>query len=591
MDYEMEEDDPLPQESQRPQINDSQIDELPTTGEGDANDIRILIATDVHVGYAEKKKIIDNDAVNTFEEVLQIGNKRGVDMILLGGDLFHENNPSRASVNKVTALLRKYCMNDKEVALEFLSDPTCNFNHSGFDRVNYEDENLNVGLPLFTIHGNHDDMTGKGLTALDPLHEAGLLNLFGKFTEADNYNVSPILLRKGTTRLALYGMGSQRDDRVARAFQTGTIQFMRPRADAEEWFNLLVLHQNRAKRSMLRSTGAYLPDSYIPSFFDFVLWGHEHECKMAAEYVASSSSLEGDGFYILQPGSTVATSLTKDEALHKHVFILTVRARQFKLEPIPLESVRKMVVDELILDKMPAKISMNPKSKREDEILIMEKIKLMLLEAEKKSRPKQPRPPLVRLKVTYTGEWAKLQPPNGRRLGSEFLETEVANPGEMIMIRRITTAKKQANHANKGDIRNTQYQGPRTVEAMLSEQYRKEPIEDRLSVLTDSFMADTLRVCADDENDSTAKTKEINALLEQAIHKQKGEVSKKLEKAVDQFLSLEEMPLENLNSIEDDIKKLLMEHKKKAYEKDYEREAARAARRIVKVNPMEEDSD
>ena len=28
--------------------------------------------------------------------------------------------------------------------------------------MNYEDENLNVGLPVFSIHGNHDDPQGVG---------------------------------------------------------------------------------------------------------------------------------------------------------------------------------------------------------------------------------------------------------------------------------------------------------------------------------------------------------------------------------------------------------------------------------------------
>jgi DNA repair exonuclease SbcCD nuclease subunit len=26
--------------------------------------------------------------------------------------------------------------------------------------VNYEDENVNIGLPVFSIHGNHDDPSG-----------------------------------------------------------------------------------------------------------------------------------------------------------------------------------------------------------------------------------------------------------------------------------------------------------------------------------------------------------------------------------------------------------------------------------------------
>ena len=55
-------------------------------------------------------------------------------------------------------------------------------------------------MPIFSIHGNHDDLSGKvgaiqsiwihnckfqGLTALDVLHETGLINLFGKFCDVD----------------------------------------------------------------------------------------------------------------------------------------------------------------------------------------------------------------------------------------------------------------------------------------------------------------------------------------------------------------------------------------------------------------------
>lgn len=29
-----------------------------------------------------------------------------------------------------------------------------------FPWVNYQDENLNISIPVFSIHGNHDDPTG-----------------------------------------------------------------------------------------------------------------------------------------------------------------------------------------------------------------------------------------------------------------------------------------------------------------------------------------------------------------------------------------------------------------------------------------------
>lgn len=50
--------------------------------------------------------------------------------------------------------------------------------------LNYEDPNLNISLPIFIIHGNHDDPAGDGqYSALDILSTAGLINYFGKQKE------------------------------------------------------------------------------------------------------------------------------------------------------------------------------------------------------------------------------------------------------------------------------------------------------------------------------------------------------------------------------------------------------------------------
>lgn len=54
----------------------------------------------------------------------------------------------------------RYCLGNKEVEIEFLSDQSLNFQHCKNPQVNYEDPNYNVAIPVFSIHGNHDDPTG-----------------------------------------------------------------------------------------------------------------------------------------------------------------------------------------------------------------------------------------------------------------------------------------------------------------------------------------------------------------------------------------------------------------------------------------------
>lgn len=54
-----------------------------------------------------------------------------------------------------------YCNNfivvNRKCEIEFLSDPEQIFSHCAQKHVNYKDANLNVSMPVFTIHGNHDD--------------------------------------------------------------------------------------------------------------------------------------------------------------------------------------------------------------------------------------------------------------------------------------------------------------------------------------------------------------------------------------------------------------------------------------------------
>ncbi len=59
----------------------------------------------------------------------------------------------------------------------------------------------------------------------------------------NNITVSPLLIKKGNTRLALYGMSAMKDERLHRLFRSNKVKMLRPEEDTEDWFNLLVLHQ------------------------------------------------------------------------------------------------------------------------------------------------------------------------------------------------------------------------------------------------------------------------------------------------------------------------------------------------------------
>ena len=239
----------------------------------------MLVSTDNHVGYNERDAIRGDDSWRTFDEIMALAVTEDVDMILLAGDLFHENKPSRKSMFQVMRSLRENCYGAKPCELEMLSDETEAFagyvtglrtdemtsltRSSAFSHVNYEDPDINVAIPVFSIHGNHDDPSGVSffvlerdgstltplqeghLAALDILQVSGLVNYYGRTPESDNIEIKPVLLQKGTTKLALYGMSNVRDERLFRTFRDNKVKFFQPSTQKDNWFNLLSVHQNQ----------------------------------------------------------------------------------------------------------------------------------------------------------------------------------------------------------------------------------------------------------------------------------------------------------------------------------------------------------
>lgn len=53
----------------------------------------------------------------------------------------------------------------------------------------------------------------------------------------------------------------------------------------------------------------------LPGFLDLVFWGHEHKCEIKPIRQGHQ------GFFITQPGSTIATALTEGEAVPKSVVV------------------------------------------------------------------------------------------------------------------------------------------------------------------------------------------------------------------------------------------------------------------------------
>ena len=421
--------------------------------------LRILVATDFHLGYKEEDLVRKDDSFDAFEEVFQIAVEKSVDLVLFAGDIFHDNKPSKRTICKTMEIMRKYNLKQKrEVQFQVLNaneDGVFSKRFVGGDRGGSEEmedpNHLKSGLPTFTIHGNHDDPAGVDhVSALDILSSCNLINYYGKSSiegeGVGQVNIKPVLLCKGKTKVALYGLGWIKDERLANMFKVpGLVKWHHPKDDGVgKYFRIFSVHQNRVHHNAKKC----IKEDSFDHNMDLVIWGHEHE-----SLIAPVQSQGAKGYLISQPGSTVQTSLTEGESKQKHCMLLDIQETKWKTTPIPLRSVRPFIFDNLVIkealeddeeENFSFKANMEDRSK-EIERVIERRVQELLdcLDHDRDASLKE-KLPLLRLRVDYSGYTTI----NSQRFGQKFVG-KVANPNDIILFTKKSADK--AKEAEEGD--------------------------------------------------------------------------------------------------------------------------------------------
>lgn len=171
--------------------------------------------------------------------------------------------------------LRETIFGDKQLAIA-VKGMQCNFTS----------ENLNIGLPIFTIHGNHDYPSndfGK-ISVCDLLHASSYVNYFGKFSHfavpsSKTVTVKPLIFRKKGAEdggmLAIYGLGYVKDFKLHKMLIDKLVCFEEP-PQPENTTCILIIHQNRYKKK--GGVGASFENcihaEQLPNWMDLVIWGH-----------------------------------------------------------------------------------------------------------------------------------------------------------------------------------------------------------------------------------------------------------------------------------------------------------------------------
>ena len=415
---------------------------MSSSGPKDDSVIRILVHTDSHLGFRERDPVRGGDSFASFEESLIEGKKRHVDMVIHAGDMFHDNKPSRRTMHSALQIFREQCLGDDPVYIQCANKQEEVFK-TNQGRINYEDPYHSVSLPYFAIHGNHDDpsregSSGDALSALDVLAMSNTVNYYGKSDRADDVEIHPVLITKNGTKLALYGLGAIRDERLNRMWRQKKVKFVRPRdvEGEEKWFNVLVLHQNR---DYGRGTKNCIHESMIPDWVNVVIWGNEHECK--PELAPTSVGC----FRIYQPGSSIATSLVRTESAEypKKYGILEInKAMKFRLNCFNFSQMRPFVYDEIRLLDIPELNPQDPKIEEHIKTVLQNKVQEMIdlgresaKDVDKRAeelqlthRVRDPHLILARLRVDYEN-FASL---NQQRFGALFVG-QVANVSELLL--------------------------------------------------------------------------------------------------------------------------------------------------------------
>lgn len=296
--------------------------------------IRILVTTDNHLGHHVDDKITGNDSFVALEEVLQIGQDSAVDLVLFGGDLFDKQEMDSSVLNKCVDIMRKTIGRKREF------DQLLDLEKTNEIKI---DEH---SIPAILINGNHDaPMNPNSGGNVDTLEKTGFFKWIGKVTNFDFLEVHPIFVIKKEIKIAIYGFGYIKDERLNKLLKENRFEFVvREKSD----FKILVFHQNSHK---LDKSGVDKKHSielkFLPNdFFDLIVWGHEHESFVTLQKNNSK------GFMIYQPGSTIPTKLIPAESSNKHAGILVFQTNNFYLETVQLKFQRPIFLEKITFSEI-----------------------------------------------------------------------------------------------------------------------------------------------------------------------------------------------------------------------------------------------
>jgi len=259
--------------------------------------MKLAFISDLHLGFAFGTERGEESFENA-EQAFELALKEKPDIILLGGDIFHDKIPRQEVVGKSIELFTKLNQKMKKVLI--------------LKKVNKNKEiteKKELIPAVIGIWGTHERRHANSTNPAQLLEKAGLITLL---------HLESILVEVGYEKIGLHGLSGVPDDSAL-----DTLKCWKPEP-FENSHNILMLHQNLAE--LIPTEVNAIKFSDLPEKFDFYLAGHFH-WHVEEQHPKTKAP-------ILIPGSTVVTQLSQKEATGEKGFFIIDLPPEKKLREI-----------------------------------------------------------------------------------------------------------------------------------------------------------------------------------------------------------------------------------------------------------------
>jgi DNA repair exonuclease SbcCD nuclease subunit len=284
--------------------------------------MKLAFISDLHLGFAFGTERGEESFENA-EKAFELALKEKPDLVLIGGDIFHDKIPRQEVIGKAIELFTS--LNQKLRKVLLLKKITKN-------KETIEKKEL---IPaVIGIWGTHERRHTNSTNPAQLLEKAGLINLL---------HSESILVEVGYEKIGIHGLSGVPED-----YARDALLSWKPEP-FENSHNILMLHQNLAELIPTEANAISFAD--LPEKFDFYLLGHFH-WHLEEQHPRTKAP-------ILIPGSTIVTQLSQKEATgDKGFFIIDLppekKLRDINFKVIPTRPAHYLSIE--IYGKKPVEV-------------------------------------------------------------------------------------------------------------------------------------------------------------------------------------------------------------------------------------------